>query len=321
MGIISLRSPLMFWLTSLSILSCVTVLFPIHDINAETNSSDFTKQSSKKYNAQQLYDRAIKKFNGEDYEGAIADITRVIEQNPNFAPAYNNRGAAKYRLKRYRGAIADFNEAIRIDPSNVQYQKNQRSAQNDLDTALAEANNTQQSSQNTVLPQKQASQDCIDLTIMTKLAEIGEGDAESIKIIKQLKFNACDLGLDLGSSFNYANGQTAKWSGSWNYPNGQTAKWSGSWNYPNGQTAKWSGSWNYPNGQTAKWSGSWNYPNGQTAGAIGVLLTYSCSNLGEQACSNRLSDFKSMDTFFQDLTAIELAWLAYKSEQNQQKRN
>lgn len=32
MGIISLRSPLMFWLTSLSIFSCVTVLFPVHGI-------------------------------------------------------------------------------------------------------------------------------------------------------------------------------------------------------------------------------------------------------------------------------------------------
>ncbi len=291
------RSPLMFWLTLLSVFSNVTVLLPIHGITAEINSIEYTKQSSKRPSAQQLFDRAIEKINGEDYEGAIADITRVIEQNPNFAPAYNYRGVAKYRLKRYRGAIADFSEAIRIDPRNVQYQKNQRSAQDALDTALAEANNTQQSNQqstnqNTDLPQKQASQDCIDLTIMTKLAEIGNGKVESTKIIKQLKFNACDLGLDLGSSFNYPDGGVAKWS-------------NGGWNHPNGGVAQWS-------------NGGWNYPNGGVAGNVGSLITYACSKLDEQVCSNRLSDFKSMDTFFQDLTAIELAWLAYKTEQ---KRN
>ena len=33
------RSPLMFWLTSLSIFLCVTVLFPIHGITAQTNST------------------------------------------------------------------------------------------------------------------------------------------------------------------------------------------------------------------------------------------------------------------------------------------
>ncbi len=368
------RSPLMFWLTSLSIFSCVTVLFPIHGINAEINSSDFTKQSSKKYTAQQLkqlYDRAIKKFNGEDYEGAIADLTRVIEQNPSFDPAYDYRGVAKYRLKRYQGAIADFSEAIRINPRDVQYQNNrraaqdalnstnqrvaqdalqntlnanQRAAQDALNSTLAALNSTlannnqvsnqqiQQSTtqntdqqsinQNTDLPQKQFSQDCIDLTIMTKLAKIGEGDAESIKTIKQLRFNACDLGLDLGSGFNYPNGGVAKWSnGGWNYPDGGVAKWSnGGWNYPNGGVAQWSnGGWNYPNGGVAKWSnGGWNYPNGGVAGNVGSLITYACSKLDEQVCSNRLSDFKSMDTFFQDLTAIELAWLAYKTEQ---KRN
>ncbi len=140
---------------------------------------------------------------------------------------------------------------------------------------------------------EKVSQDCIDLTIMTKLAEIAEDKAESIKIIRQLKFNACDLGINLGQSFSY----------------------------PNGQTAKWYDNWNYPNGQTAKWYDNWNYPNGNSAGAVGILFTYACSKLDEQACRSRLSDFKSMDTSLQDLTAIELAWLAYKTEQNQQKKN
>jgi len=78
---------------------------------------------------------------------------------------------------------------------------------------------------------------------------------------------------------------------------------------------------NYPNGITAKFGSSWNYPNGITAGAINNLITYACGKLDDDYCNNRLSDFQLMDTLFQDLKAIELAWFAYKTEQNQQKRN
>jgi tetratricopeptide (TPR) repeat protein len=296
------RSPLVFWLVSLSIFSYITVVIPIHGIKAETNSIDFTKQSSKRSSAQQLFDRAIQKINGEDYEGAINDLTKVIEQYPSFAPAYNQRGIAKYQMGRYKGAIADFAEAMRLAPNDKDYQNNYRSAQ----TKLSQSNDSQEN-QNAISSKKEFSQDCIDLTIMTKLARIAEDEAESIKIIDQLRFNACDLGLDLGSSFNY--------------PNGNRAKLYDNWQYPNGNRAKLYDNWSYPNGNRAKLYDNWSYPNGNRAGAVGVLLTYACRNLDEQTCSNRLSDFKSMDTFFQDLTAIELAWFAYRIEQNQQKKN
>ena len=50
------RSHLTFLFTSLSILSCVTVLLPIHGIQAETNSIVFTKQSPKETPEQKLDD-------------------------------------------------------------------------------------------------------------------------------------------------------------------------------------------------------------------------------------------------------------------------
>ena len=44
----------------------------------------------------------------KDYKGAIADYTKAIEIDPNYADAYNNRGIAKDELKDYKGAIADY---------------------------------------------------------------------------------------------------------------------------------------------------------------------------------------------------------------------
>jgi hypothetical protein len=140
---------------------------------------------------------------------------------------------------------------------------------------------------------EKVSQDCIDINVISQLARIGEYDSESVAMIRQLKFSACGLGSNRGSFANY----------------------------PNGITAKFGSSWNYPNGITAKFGSSWNYPNGITAGAINNLITYACGKLDDDYCNNRLSDFQLMDTLFQDLKAIELAWFAYKTEQNQQKRN
>lgn len=52
----------------------------------------------------------------EDYEEQIVAYTRAIQFNPEFSPAYNNRGAAKVALKQYDSAIPDFDKAIAITP-------------------------------------------------------------------------------------------------------------------------------------------------------------------------------------------------------------
>ena len=46
----------------------------------------------------------------------IAELTELIESNPQDADAYNNRGLAKYLLNDYQGAIADCSKAIEINP-------------------------------------------------------------------------------------------------------------------------------------------------------------------------------------------------------------
>ena len=52
----------------------------------------------------------------KQYQKAIADYTKAIEINPNFAGTYKNRGLSKIRLEDLTGAIADFRRAIELVP-------------------------------------------------------------------------------------------------------------------------------------------------------------------------------------------------------------
>ena len=60
----------------------------------------------------------VEKMKVKDYEGAIADYTKAIEINPDFAIAYSDRGFSKYSLKDYYGAIADYTKFTELDPDN-----------------------------------------------------------------------------------------------------------------------------------------------------------------------------------------------------------
>ena len=52
----------------------------------------------------------------EDPEDALADYAEAIRLKPDYAEAYNNRGAVKDALGRHDDAIADYDEAIRLKP-------------------------------------------------------------------------------------------------------------------------------------------------------------------------------------------------------------
>jgi len=56
------------------------------------------------------------KYHLKDYYGSIADYTKAIELNPEYAVAYFNRGVSKTDLKDYYGSIADYTKAININP-------------------------------------------------------------------------------------------------------------------------------------------------------------------------------------------------------------
>ena len=66
--------------------------------------------------AEVYYNSGVSKGNLKDYYGAIADYTKAIELNPDYADAYYNRGNAKRSLKDYYVAIADYTKAIELNP-------------------------------------------------------------------------------------------------------------------------------------------------------------------------------------------------------------
>ena len=49
----------------------------------------------------------------------IIELTKLIDNNPQDAIAYYNRGNKKNTLKDYQGAIADYSKAIEINPQYV----------------------------------------------------------------------------------------------------------------------------------------------------------------------------------------------------------
>jgi tetratricopeptide (TPR) repeat protein len=73
--------------------------------------------SAQSNDASDYLNRGDSKYLLDDYSGAIADYTKAIEIDPNYALAYFNRGCSKHLLEDYSGAIADYTKAIEIDPN------------------------------------------------------------------------------------------------------------------------------------------------------------------------------------------------------------
>ena len=82
--------------------------------------------------AKNLFNSGVDKYDQGDYQGAMADYTKAIEINPEYAPVYYFRGIAMDDLQDYQGAIADFSKAIEINPMNAIFYYNRGSAKDDL---------------------------------------------------------------------------------------------------------------------------------------------------------------------------------------------
>ena len=57
----------------------------------------------------------VKRVKG-DLDGAIADLNKAIEIDPNCAVAYNNRSEARLQKGDLAGALADYDRAAELKP-------------------------------------------------------------------------------------------------------------------------------------------------------------------------------------------------------------
>ena len=58
--------------------------------------------------------RGNTKYHLRDYQGAIADYTKAIEINPQYALNYINRGIAKGMSGDHYGACSDYKKAVSV---------------------------------------------------------------------------------------------------------------------------------------------------------------------------------------------------------------
>jgi tetratricopeptide (TPR) repeat protein len=87
------------------------------------------------------FNRGIAWENKGGLNKAIADYTKAIEINPNYAKAYNNRGLAWHNKGDYDKAIADFTKAIEFNPKSAKAYNNRGLAwdhKGDYDKAIAD---------------------------------------------------------------------------------------------------------------------------------------------------------------------------------------
>ena len=60
--------------------------------------------------------RGLVKNELQDFDGSIEDYNKAIELDSKCSLAYNNRGYTKYKQGDYKGALADYNKAILLNP-------------------------------------------------------------------------------------------------------------------------------------------------------------------------------------------------------------
>ncbi len=76
-----------------------------------------------KITANRLYQKALEYYSKgnckkllNNYKGAIADFTKAIKYNPNFAEAYFRRANIKLILHDTVGAKSDYDKAVELNP-------------------------------------------------------------------------------------------------------------------------------------------------------------------------------------------------------------
>lgn len=165
------------------------------------------------------------------------------------------------------------------------------------------------------IPPASASENCIDATILARLAIAHDPYSNATSEVSGLQQVLCNLPTlyrdQNTTTLDWQNGRSAKFGSSWYYPNGRKAKFGKNWYYPNGKKATFGKAWYYPNGETARFGSSWYFPDGDRTN-LTSLLSWSCGILSYYDCQERLNELQTADGFWYDLAIVELSSRAYE---------
>jgi Tetratricopeptide repeat len=89
--------------------------------NSTNASGSSETQTAPNDNGEAYFEQARIKKQKKDYQGALVDLNRAIQINPNNADFYVYRAFIKRSKKDSQGALADFNRAIQISPNNAYF--------------------------------------------------------------------------------------------------------------------------------------------------------------------------------------------------------
>lgn len=113
---LKITAKILLILTSIEIITLFTALIPLARTENISPSPNISKESAN--NATDLSNQGQAKAEQQDYRGAIADISRAIQLNPNEADFYYQRGLILAKLEDQEGALKDFDDAILRNPNH-----------------------------------------------------------------------------------------------------------------------------------------------------------------------------------------------------------
>jgi tetratricopeptide (TPR) repeat protein len=71
-------------------------------------------------NAQSYFNRGYVRFKGlNDFAGALPDLSRAVQLKPDFADAYSVRAYVQLNLKNYQDSLTDYDRALALSPQSA----------------------------------------------------------------------------------------------------------------------------------------------------------------------------------------------------------
>jgi tetratricopeptide (TPR) repeat protein len=104
-------------IASVQITQATVLVTKSNSKSSRDRASLIAQKNSQLAKAQEYGKLGLQKMLTRDFKGALADLDRAIQLDPNYAKAYNTRGTVKaLGFKDYQGAAIDINRALQIDP-------------------------------------------------------------------------------------------------------------------------------------------------------------------------------------------------------------